>query len=121
MGRLTAKQVRHLLERPAASQPMVGRLPNLNQDAAGKLQRASLLSLSLSPSAPSTPFAETKARALDVASKKVELGTLQREATGAFQEPRELNEDKPDDFSARRTRVSGRSLPPPASLRARPP
>ena len=86
MVAFTAEQVRHLLDRPAAPQPMVGRLANLGRDARSRAAYRHHLSLSTSPSAPCIPFAETKARVLDVASNMVELGALHRAATDTIQE-----------------------------------
>ena len=58
MEAFTAEQVRHLPERPAAPQPMVGRLGNYRLDVRARAPYRHHLGLSLSPSAPCILFAD---------------------------------------------------------------
>ena len=101
---LSAEQVRHLLDRPAASQTTVVRLGDLGRDARMLTPYRHHLSLSFSSALASTPFADTQARVLDVASIMVKLGTLQRTATHTIQEASRVNEEHSDDFICDRHR-----------------
>ena len=98
MAGLSAEQVRHLLDRPAASQTTVVRLGDLGRDARMLTPYRHHLSLSFSSSLASTPYADTNRRFLDVASNLVKLRTLQRTATDTILEASRVNEELSDDI-----------------------
>ena len=117
----TAEQVRHPLDRPAALQPMVVLLAIwAGTPGRGLPSGTTSASLSHRPSHASLSQIDMLENWTLTPSRSSSALFNVRPPTPS-RRPREQNEEQTDDYFGDRPRVSGRPLPPLASLRARAP